>query len=726
MSILTHTKWLEQSTNEVGQSMLSDRVRQIILSDSSEQQKALLVFKELLKERNIKTNVQFQDYISPTDVPYHDPFSLRDMGKACSLIKQALRANEKVIILGDYDCDGMTATAILYRYLHSRGCDVSFLIPDRLQDGYGLTDKMVAKIQQEQPDLLITVDCGIRSVAQIYELKKQGLKIILTDHHQPGDELPCADALLNPHVKEDTYPYVSLCGAGIALKVVQALGEQEIEPYIVLASLGTVADSMPLTGENRTIVAQGLEFFSDFAPLGLQLLQAQSSNELLEAMSYGFFLAPRLNAAGRLSNITPAITALISDDIAECKQAVSELEALNNERKRLENYALEEALKQVAQLSVAEKENFLLVIGEDWHPGILGIVAAKLTNMFNVPAIVLTRYGENYRGSGRSVEDFDILACLENAKEHLLTYGGHLQAVGVELKCTEAENVRQKLLDYVNSHPVNPILSQNYTCELMAPIASLELAKLLTNIEPAGRENEQPLFYLRNAVIKSWRNVGDDGKHISLELLVDGERTMRAIAFNSAEYSQLFRVGDVVDLLGYLKFQIFRGREYCSFQVEQWHVPSYNQPLWDEIEELEQKWLSGLSLEQIAQSENLSAKQLQLRGQQIEGIWHYICQNQELVARQFHPSYLARAIVRNLGVFCTPFMILRLLDLATEVGLGDLVKLRESHYRWRMKAEAKKFNLAETKLSTEAKHQLLIDLQYKLAKAPTYQRLYMK
>lgn len=616
-------------------------------------------------------------FFSPSIEHLHDPYLFEDMEKACTLIAEVLTKKGKILIYGDYDADGLTSTSLLIRFFNYLGVKVDHMIPDRLADGYGLVSNRVEEICKQAYDLVITVDCGIANIEEVTTLQNQNIPVIITDHHQAKAELPPAVAIINPTV-DRRYPFSGLAGVGVALKLAMGLLEHpdmqtlypdlnslvELPCLIVLAAIGTVADSMLLVDENRTIVTLGLSFFSQSAPRGLLTLLDERT-QLVDAKSIGFYIAPRLNAAGRLCNLTPAVNLLISDDPETCSLAAKELEDLNTERKELEQYALDAAIAKIEEMAESEKRNLIVVVGEDWHAGVIGIVGTKLSYLYGASTIVFTRSGTSYRGSCRSIQGFNILAALKSVEQHILTYGGHNLAAGVEVEAEKLEAFKKDILEYADSHPTT-ILQQKYTFKLPASFCKAPVAQALLSLEPHGRGNEQPVFYIAGVVIKEWRTVGN-GEHVAQLFELPNRSQIRGIWFKGRSFDQLYRPGDKVDILCHLKYNVWNNYGQAQLQVLAMRPPFFNSVLWDQWQDLEIGWRDGVSSRRLMQAFSISESQLMLNSVRIQAVVKYLRAFSKLVASPCDLAILTRAIIRYSSVALTPFIVKRIIDCLSEV-----------------------------------------------------------
>ena len=639
----------------------------------------------LLEAKGLLNKSDREDFLHPEQGKLEDPFLFKDMELACEIIGHSLQEKDRILVYGDYDCDGLTSTAILVRFLKSLKADVVYFIPDRLEDGYGISPQTVEQVMELGPDLMITVDCGINCFTEIDLLMQKQVKVIVTDHHQADPSYSKnALALVNPQLPGEQYPFKGLAGAGVAFKLVEALSSYlglenfDLSPYLCLAAVGTVADSMPLEGENRVLVALGTAIFRDKAPLGLRLmLEKFNISGPVEASFFGFSLGPRLNAAGRMGDLAPALSLLLSDDKQVIAEALNSLESLNNQRKSLEQKIFAEAVEQIESMPLADRRHIIIVADEKWHAGITGIVSSRLMEKYFLPVISFAGSNGYLKGSARTVGCFDILAAISSAGQYTESYGGHIQAAGVTLKPENYQDFRRELINYAEANPVkkSEVAKLQYQFELPHHLLCDQLARGLLAFAPFGQKNEKPCFVIRKLKIDQWREVGQ-GRHVSLSLKLDDGRLVSAIAFNAREFSRIFRQNDLVDLLVHINWQEWNGRYSMQLQVLDWQVPRLSSLVWDDPERLEEAYtVNGENLSEIGQMYGLDNKQLHISEEQIKLVYGYIKAHQADLEKGFNPAILARAIVRESKLFLNPFILQRILDIFGEISLLDLQKI---------------------------------------------------
>ena len=492
----------------------------------------------MLRARGVETEEDARHFLSPDLNLLEDPFRLQDMDKAVRLIRSAVSRRDPVMIFGDYDADGVCATSILLETLVEEGARVSFRLPSRQKDGYGLNASAVREIA-EKAKLLITVDCGISNHAEVALAKSLGLTVIVTDHHRLPETLPEADAVLNPLL--GSYPSPFLCGAGVALKICQALqGLSGAEKRLDVAALATVADVVPLLGENRIIVREGLRRMEQTPRPGLRaLLEVSGTRAPLRADHLAFRLAPRLNAAGRLQDAALGVQLLLTGKEEKARATAKQLEDLNRFRQDSEKEITSAALRLLAEHPSFPEERLILVTGEGWNPGLLGLAAGRLCERYHLPSVILTRQGEEATGSCRSIPGVDIFRLLSTCSDLLVRFGGHEQAAGLTVRTEKIPALRERLIRMLRETcPADAfVLRQEYDLSPPFSLWTRKTLQLLDLLEPTGCGNPPPLFLLSGAEIRSARRVGRDGSHLKLSLLNSENMLVDAVAFSQGDWA---------------------------------------------------------------------------------------------------------------------------------------------------------------------------------------------
>ena len=498
---------------------------------------------QILWNRGLQTAEAARAFLHPEDEPYCDPFLMMDMERAAHRILEAIHAGEQIVVYGDYDVDGMTSTTLLMKNLRALGGTVSYYIPNRFTEGYGLNGAALRQIAAEGCGLLVTVDCGISS-ADVVAQMDGAMDIIITDHHLPGAALPPAYAVINPHRADCPYPFKELAGVGVAFKLVQALWQLEEERLYAddldIVALGTVADLVPLVGENRKLVQAGLLRMTERPSPGIAALVRVSGCEgkAINTGIVGFQLAPRLNAAGRIETARRGVELLTAEDAHAADRIAAELNALNTERRDLEQDILTEAESMLGGFTPDVPA--IVVAGEDWNAGVIGIVASRLVEKYYRPSIVLTRQGDVYKGSCRSIAGLHMYDALAACRDTLIQFGGHAMAAGLTLECNRLEDFRCAFANYVNTHLNYEDFTPKISIEaLVAPADwTIPMVEEIALLEPYGMGNPRPIFGVRDVRPRTATAIGADGKHLRMEVGTR-EKRVAALYWNYGELAEL-------------------------------------------------------------------------------------------------------------------------------------------------------------------------------------------
>lgn len=504
----------------------------------------------------------------------HSPFLMRDMDKAVARIQEALSHGEKLAVFGDYDVDGITATCLLTDYLRRRGGDVIMHIPGRFDEGYGLSRDAIRALAEQGVKLIVTVDCGITGVEETAYAAELGVDMVITDHHECKETLPPAIAVVDPHRPDCGYPFKHLAGVGVALKLVLALGGNDRENalfarYCTLAAIGTVADVMRMEDENRAIVSAGLEAIdhSDFIGLHALLREAGLAGKNVSSIQIGFVLAPRINAAGRMGRAALAAELLLTDDEAEAERKAHELCELNRERQSVEQEIYARAVEQLESLPPEDKYALVLA-SEDWHQGVVGIVASRLSEKYSCPSFMIHLSDGIGKGSCRSYGGFNLFNALESCSELLLGFGGHELAAGFTIEEANIPAFRKRMNRYVREHTghVPPVSSLTVDAELTRPaLVTLEEVERLSELEPYGAGNDRPVFCFRGALLESAQSVGQN-RHLKVRLQ-KGHASFEGIFFSVNIDEADITAGSRVDAAFYLQINEFRGSRSVQLQL---------------------------------------------------------------------------------------------------------------------------------------------------------------
>ncbi|MGM7683010.1 single-stranded-DNA-specific exonuclease RecJ [Cytobacillus sp. Hm23] len=512
---------------------------------------------KLLINRGIDTVEDAHAFLNIENQEFHDPFLLEDMDVAIERIKQAVELEEKILIFGDYDADGVSSTAVLLSTLKDMGAKVDFYIPNRFTEGYGPNEEAFKWAKEEGFSLIITVDTGIAALNEAAVARKLGLDLIITDHHEPGPELPDALAIIHPKKPNSVYPCKELAGVGVAFKVAHALLGEVPTSLLDIVAIGTIADLVPLSGENRLIAYKGIKKLQVTSRKGIkELLKVcrVDANEINED-TIGFAIAPRLNAVGRLDSADPAVHLLMTDNVEEAAHLANEIDLLNKQRQQLVNKTTEEAIKQVEEQYPLEENAVLIVADEGWNSGIIGIVASRLVDKFYRPTIVLSVDEENglAKGSARSIEGFDLFANLSKCRDILPHFGGHPMAAGMTLQLDDIEDLRYRLnaiaQDVLIEDEYVPITNIDTTCSIDE--VTISTIEQIGKLAPYGMNNPKPKFLIDNVNISDMRKIGADQAHLKVVLEKAGSQ-LDTIAFRFGylydDISPLSRVSVVGDL----------------------------------------------------------------------------------------------------------------------------------------------------------------------------------
>lgn len=535
----------------------------------------------LMNIRGLDDAAHLREFLGEGE-PLSDPFLLKDMDKAAARITRAVDNMEKIAVYGDYDADGVTSTAMLYSYLETRGADVIFYIPQREGEGYGMNIGAVEYLKAQGVSLIVTVDNGISSVQEVARANELGIDVVVTDHHRPQEILPDAVAVVDAYRPDDTSPYKHFSGVGIAFKLLMALedgaGDVEdlLEAYSDLAAIGTIGDIVPLTGENRTLIRVGLERLSQSDRPGVQALleNAGIAGKALTSTNVAFTLVPRINATGRMGAPERAVRLLISGYEEEAEVLSEEICADNEERRRVEAEIAEAAFADIEAKGYM-KDRVIVVDGENWHHGVIGIVASRVTERCGKPCMIISRGETEAKGSGRSIEGFSLFEAICACGDLLIKFGGHPMAAGITLKPENIEAFRKRINQYAAEHfPQMPTQTVTLDCKLNPAALSVSMAQSLTQLEPFGNGNPQPVFGLFNMELSNVTPVGGGG-HLRLTLEKNGA-VITAMRFNTKPEELPYHIGDKIDLAVQLEAREFRGQPSLTVIVRDMKFAAFN------------------------------------------------------------------------------------------------------------------------------------------------------
>ncbi len=493
----------------------------------------------LLVQRGIETFEEARKFFRPTLTDLHNPYLMKDMDKAVERIELAIKNEENILVFGDYDVDGTTAVSLVASYLKTYYSNVATYIPDRYAEGYGVSFKGIDFADDNGFSLIIALDCGIKSIDHVAYAKERNIDFIICDHHRPGEFLPEAVAVLDPKRDDCNYPYDELCGCGIGFKLIQALGEnrnqtiEDLTSYLDLVATAIAADIVPMTGENRILAYFGLQVINADPRPGIKALVHQVKKQTLDITDVVFIIAPRINAAGRIKHGNHAVELLSEFDFEQAQQFATEIEAYNSERKDLDKQITKEALGQIIENN--EKKRFTTVVfQEDWHKGVIGIVASRLIETYYRPTLVFTKSGDKYAASARSVKGFDVYNALEACSEHLEQFGGHMYAAGMTLLEENYQLFKDAFEKIVEEtiHPDSLTPEIAVDAEINFEDITPKLIRILKQFEPFGPQNMTPIFLSKNVIDTGYaKKMGGDEEHLKLFVRQNNSEGIPAIGF---------------------------------------------------------------------------------------------------------------------------------------------------------------------------------------------------
>lgn len=528
------------------------------------------VLVRLAAARGYTDEEAFASYLSPAET-FHSPYELYDMDRLVERLKTAVEQNEHILVYGDYDVDGITSTTILVETIENMGGDVEYYLPDRFEDGYGPNRAVYQYFIKRGVDVILTCDNGVRGHEAIAYAQSQGVDVLVTDHHELDDTLPDAYAIVHPRHPKGNYPFGELCGAGVALKVATALNEGHIPTELLdLAAMGTIADVVSLTDENRYIVQKGLAQLRRTERIGLQLLLAEENVPLdsVDEETIGFTIAPRLNALGRMKEAMPGVELLKTFDEEEAKAIIEEVESLNTERRAIGDHIADAVDKQLAQLD--ELPPIIIMSGEDWHSGIVGIIAGRVVEKYHRPAILLAYDTEkhHYKGSGRSPEGVNLYDVLSKAGDLAEAWGGHAAAAGMTISEEHYAEWKSKVTEAMVpfADVIDKPATQTYDLTLDIAQITVPFIESLHALQPFGQDNEAPLFMLKDVTVQSVQRVGRDRNTLKLRV-GDGENSFPLIAFQSGKKAFWLNPGNRMDVLVKLSINTWQGERTAQGQV---------------------------------------------------------------------------------------------------------------------------------------------------------------
>ncbi len=525
----------------------------------------------ILVNKNLEEKKDIDKFLNPTRNDFYDPYLMPDMEIAINRIIEAIEKREKIIIYGDYDVDGITSITVLKKFLLERGAIVDDYIPNRLDEGYGLNKEAIKKIVEEKYTLMITVDCGISGIDEVEYANSLGLETIITDHHEQAEKLPRALAVVDAKRKDNKYPFNQLAGVGVVFKLIQGIGinlnleEKEYLKFLDLVCVGTISDIVPLVDENRVIAKLGLKLVKVTQNIGLKTLLNSIGYKNIDSTCVSFGLAPRINACGRMGHQEEALKLFLTEDPNEAGRIANKLNEYNRERQEKEKKIFTEALEMIK--NDKNDKPCIILAGENWHHGVIGIVASKVTEMYFKPSILICLEDDEGKGSGRSIPGFDLHEALSKCDKYIKKFGGHSMAIGITIKKDEFSKFKEQFEEYASSCNIDKIVPVIHIDEEVSlRNINKEVVKELSLLEPFGEGNKMPLFLYKNLKIHSIRALSE-GKHLKLTLK-DDNYMIDAIGFNMGELANEYLIGNKVDIVGTLEINNFNNNDNIQINLK--------------------------------------------------------------------------------------------------------------------------------------------------------------
>lgn len=532
----------------------------------------------ILAGRGLRTAAEARAYIRPSLDSLHDPFLMKDMGAAVDRLCRAIDNHERIMIYGDYDVDGTTAVALMYSFLHTQTDNLIYYIPDRYTEGYGISAKGIDTAKEKGCTLVIALDCGIKAVDKMEYAQSLGVDFIICDHHTPGDTIPRTVAVLNMKRSDCLYPYKELSGCGVGFKLTQAyalrrgIAMQEVYRLLPLLAMSIASDIVPLTGENRILAFYGLRALNASPSVGVQAIMhvAGIAEKTVTMSDLVYKIGPRINAAGRIKSGAEAVRLLITDDAEAADRFAQDIDSYNQNRRDFDTRTTDEALAQLEKDPMNSKKFTTVVFSPEWHKGVVGIAASRLTETYYRPTIVLTAGDDDIiSGSARSVSDFDIYTAIDSCRDLLTNFGGHKFAAGLSMHLKDLPEFQRRFEEYVASH-ITPE-QQAPTLEVEAEVElgdmNWKMFKILQCLEPFGPGNERPLFLCRHLINNRNTRAVSDGKHLHLDL-TDCIVAMDGIAFGQGDKAEYIQNGNSIDVCFYLEENSYRGRTTLQMNAQ--------------------------------------------------------------------------------------------------------------------------------------------------------------
>ena len=532
----------------------------------------------ILAGRGIRTAAEARSYIRPSLDSLHDPFLMRDMGLAVDRLCQAIDNHERIMVYGDYDVDGTTAVALMYSFLKTQTDNLIYYIPDRYTEGYGISTKGIDTAKEKGCTLVIALDCGIKSVEKMQYAKSIGVDFIICDHHTPGDIIPEAVAVLNMKRADCHYPYKELSGCGVGFKLVQAYAQRRLLPMqqvyrlLPLLAMSIASDVVPVTGENRILAFYGLRALNASPSVGVQAIMkvAGIEGKTVNMSDLVFKFGPRINAAGRIKSGAEAVRLLITDDAEAALRFAQDIDSYNQDRRDKDTKTTDEALEQLQQDPMNATKHTTVVFSPDWHKGVVGIAASRLTETYYRPTIVLTAGDDDIiSGSARSVSDFDIYTAIDSCRDLLTNFGGHKFAAGLSMHRKDLPEFQRRFEEYVAAHitPEQQVPTLDIEAEVELSDMNWKMYKILQCLEPFGPGNERPLFLCRHLINNRSTRAVSEGRHLHLDL-TDRIVAMDGIAFGHGDKAEHLQNGNSIDICFYLEENTYRGRSTLQMNAQ--------------------------------------------------------------------------------------------------------------------------------------------------------------
>lgn len=554
-------KWqiFEPDKNKIEEIKSKYRVNQLLAT--------ILANRNILKEEDIRL------FLNPTRNDFYNPFLITDMDIAVNRIIKAIENKENITIYGDYDVDGITSITVLKSFLNDIGVETNTYIPNRLIEGYGLNKEAIDKISKKGCNLMITVDCGISAIEEIEYANSLGIETIITDHHEAGNEIPKAIAVIDNKRKDSKYPFRELAGVGVVFKLIQAIGitlklkEESYLKYLDIVCIGTISDIVPLVDENRVIAKLGLLLVAQTKNIGLRSIINSSGYNKIDSNTISFGVAPRINACGRMGKAEEALELFLSKDKNEVNELTNKLNEHNRKRQETEKTIFENAVEKIKEEHLDENKA-IIVGGENWHHGVIGIVSSKITEMYFKPSILLSFEEDGIgKGSGRSIPGFDLHEALMKCSDTIEKFGGHSMAVGITVKKDNLEKFKKEFEQIATQSKIDEIIPIiNIDAKVDLSDIDKEMVESLKQLEPFGEANKMPVFAFKNLKIDSIRALSE-GKHLKLTLK-DNNYIINAIGFNIGYLANEYRIGDKIDVAGVLEINTFNGVDNLQINIK--------------------------------------------------------------------------------------------------------------------------------------------------------------